>query len=1186
MATQTVYYTNPSVISGLQSTVASLSGAVASLSGAVSGVNWNTISSSSWTAASNTNYIWNLPDTRSTGTSAIVTFPAAPVDGDFIEIVDGLGTWGNCLYTNVGLNMNGKALSGMTATGTVTNTSCQGGFRDYRKGSILFTYRAVNNTWYANGTVGKSMTSEYSEVTNDTENPWDGWWMFYTPMTVNTVVNGKANNGTFPTLNAGARSTSFAYVYFDTSTYPFTTNWYTGNTFDVTAAGAYSTRSYEYYTTGGVVDKTQIVSAYSQAGSIPFPPWQAASNSTNAQGCGFRLQSSNREIATITNLVIPDFQANTNAQYGLIIKLKSAPGYTQKAMVESSMDSFFNASDIGDQHNYDDMQDNFRKMCLEAIYQSNPQTQQIGGAAVGRFVYEKDPYFIGNTGPNGFNAGGIKAIEVMNEFLSTSGKTFVTPITNIIKSYSGAATVAGVPNVISIGSTEVTTIFTRGPSMCTPGSNITVSGLTGSWSRMNGYYPNGVSVWENNTRFANDPTQLDGIFTDTAYTGTITNTYNRFNLIYDSWSGAYEAQTTGAYLNYAINYNDAGNAIVSVTHRIYPTMGYNELFAAFSAFCNYVFGPVGHTRAQINYLDTYRANTVGRLATNWHLIGTNAYVQTGTQDSGFNSRPKETYCVPYLLNQRRGKNLFTWNMRNDPYNVGSILYNAYYQTGTDGDTKPSGFCAFNYMETGTSARLRVGIDGPLYKDVIYNTGYYQAVGRTVNLANLSYPGLTGGSTFVGKMFPAFGPQVTGSGGPNGAIPDWNYWIGPWAGSRTATTVDESIRAFERTRWNLNCGLIRPEYTVFEGYPGYSGAATGPRRIGYFNFNYTSNDLRFMITTAFSPAVDPANPTGPFNPKLATGTNAPYSAAFRNVYAAMMSYLMGPTGAGGLACDALIIDNRCNVGGGGQEGLEFASFFGGDRNGSKSFARKADDGFSALIDPDTLQFALNAQTVANQKSQSIITNDNAVNYPNAMYRGVGTSYTGARKLVILNSDAAYSNGVRAMRWFAGDNQDGKIGNNTIVKVIGSADTKFDGSTVTTAYQESRGDEGNTYINTYPYMQWQLEVPSYNMACQYVTPGSTGTLWYHKDYPVFGPTAPKNGFRGTCGTGAALPQDLQNYIYPAMGIAGAFAEQQAQFPNLYLPGKTEIPDITNQNTWRDPWLETAIYEAMVGVLPGEN
>ena len=1180
MSSQTVYFTNPSVITGLQTSTASLSGAVASLK-------WNTVSSATWSAQSNTNYIWNLPDVRNNTGAAIVTFPASPSDGDFIEIVDGLGTWGNCLYTNVGLNMNGKGLVGMTSTGVQTDIACQGGFRDFRKGSVLFTYQASKNAWYANGTVGRSMTSEYSEVANDTENPWDGWWMFYTPMTVNSLFNGKANGGTFPTLNAGARSTSFSHMYVDTTTYPFTTIFYSGNTFDPTAGGAWSTRSYEYYSTGGVVDKTQLVSAYSQAGSLALPPWQAASNSTNAQGCGFRLQSSSRDIATVTNLVIPDFQTNAQSEFGLLVKLKSSPGYTQKASTEAAMDSFFNASDVGDQRNYNDMQENFRKMCLEAIYQSNPQTQQIGGSAAGRFVYEKDPYFIGNTGPNGFNAGGIKAIEVMNQFLSTSGITFTTPITNIIKSYSGAATVAGVPNRVSIGSTEVTTIFTRGPSMCTPGSNVTISGLTGAWARMNGYYPNGVSLWENVSRAFNDPVQMDGITTDTVYTGTLTNTYNRFNLIYDSWSGAYEAEVSGLYLNYAKNYNDAGQAQVSVTHRVYPTMGYNELFAAFGAFCNYVFGPVGHIRAQLNFIDTYRTNIVGRLATNWHLIGTNAYVSTGGQDSVFNCRPKESYCVPYLLNQRRGgnTNFYSWNMRNDPYNVGSVLLNAYYQTGTATEIKPSGFVAFNYLETGSAARLRYGIDGPLYKDAVYNTGYFQAAGSSLGLLNLSYPSLTGGSTFVAKMFPSFAAQFTGSGGPNGAIPDFNYWAGPWGNGKTQSTIDGAITNGERVRWNNYCGLIRPEYTIFQGYPGYSGASTGPRRIGYFYWNYTTNDNRFMTTSPFAPAVDPANPTGPFNPKLATGTNAPYSAAFRNCWAAMMSYLMGPTGAGGLACDAIIIDNRCNVGGGGQEGVELASFFGGDRNGVKSFARKADDGFSALIDADTLSFALDAQTITNTKSQRIITSDNAVNYPTAMYRGVGTSYTGTRKLVIMNSDAAFSNGSRASRWFAGDNADGKIGNNTIVKVIGSADNKFEGSTVTLAYQEAQGDQGNTYANVYPYMQWQLDVPTYNMSCQYTTPGTTGTLWYHKDYAVFGPSPAKNGFKGTCGTGAALPQDLQNYIYPAMGIAGAFAAQQAQFPNLYLPGKTEVPNINNQDTWRDPWLETAIYEAMVGVLPTE-
>jgi hypothetical protein len=1181
MSTQTVYFNNPASIVNLQNTTAVQETQISSMSGAISSLKWNTVTSQSWTAVSNTNYVWNLADARYSTGAAVVTFPASPVDGDFIEIVDGLGTWGNCLYTNVGINLNGKLLSGMTSTGTVTTTTCQGGFRDYRKGSILFTYRSANNTWYANGTTSRSMTSEYGEVSNEVEDPWMGWWMFYTPFTLSSMINGKANAGTFPTLNGGQRSANFSHVYIDTSTYPITTIFYTSLPQDPSAGGAYSTRAMEYLSTGATPDKTQLVNAFSQIGSLASSPWQASASATN-QGGGFRLQSTAGIASFVSGQLIPDFQPVTQTNWGALIKLKAQPGYTQKATVEASIDEFFNQTDIADGKNYNDQTENFKMMCLKAIYETNPQSQQIGGltTSAGRFVYEKDPYFIGNTGPNGFNAGGIQAIEVMNEFLSTSGKTFTTPITQIIKSYSGPAIVNGVANAISIGSTEVTTVFTRGSSYCTPGANVTLSGLTGSWSVMNGYYPNGVSLWENNTRKSVDPVSLDGIITDTTYTGSLTNTYNRFNLIFNSWSGAYEAQTTGAFLNYADNFG-LGTAQVSVTHRIYPTMGYNELFAAYMAFLNYVFGPITHTRSTLQYLDNYRPNTVGRLATNWHLLGTSAYTSITAQDS-CNTRPQEINCVPALLYARRGSNLYSWYMRNDPYAVHNSIYRAYYDINFPTENIYSNFMVQNYLETGTAKSLYSGVDGPLYKNVIYNTGYYQSLGNTIGLRNLSNPSIpTGGSTYVGRMFNAdYVP--TGTGGPFDEYPDPRYWK-RFNASSSATTVS----ANNRSKYGWIAGLIKPEYTVFQGYPDWSGA-TGPRRVGYLQVPFSQVDDRALITSAFVPQVDPANPTGPYNPKLASDPGAPYNAAFRNVLSAMFNYLFGPTGAGGLACETLILDNKNNLGGGGAEGEEIATFFGGNRNGIKVFSRKADDGFSPLIDPDTLTFPLGAQTLLNTRSQTLSVSENKINYPNAVFSGTGTSYLDAKKLVILNSDASKSNGSRSARAYAGNNFDGKIGSNTIVKVIGSSDTKFQGSSTTAGYSEESSEQGNLYMNGLAAtMQWNTESPSYNLMCQYIPPGQTGTLWYHKDYTAFAPTGSKNGFRGTSGIGYALPQDLQSYLYPGMGAyPGAFAEQQAKFPNLYLPGKTEVPDITNKLTWRDPWIETAIYEAMVPVLPGEN
>jgi hypothetical protein len=204
--------------------------------------------------------------------------------------------------------------------------------------------------------------------------------------------------------------------------------------------------------------------------------------------------------------------------------------------------------------------------------------------------------------------------------------------------------------------------------------------------------------------------------------------------------------------------------------------------------------------------------------------------------------------------------------------------------------------------------------------------------------------------------------------------------------------------------------------------------------------------------------------------------------------------------------------------------------------------------------------------------------------------------------MLSSSASLSNGSRFQRNWLGDNGDKKIGSNTIVKFIGSSDSRFQGTSTTAGFAESAPQFGSDFVNSgNTYLQMNMETPTYGLVAQNIPVGRTGALWYHKDYPgLTGATSvnqAKNGIVGTNGVGYALPENLQSTLYPDWGAyTGAFQEQLEKYPNMYLPGKTadlntifgagNWPIFSNYQTWRDSWLETAIYEAMVPVLPGEN
>jgi hypothetical protein len=394
-------------------------------------------------------------------------------------------------------------------------------------------------------------------------------------------------------------------------------------------------------------------------------------------------------------------------------------------------------------------------------------------------------------------------------------------------------------------------------------------------------------------------------------------------------------------------------------------------------------------------------------------------------------------------------------------------------------------------------------------------------------------------------------------------------------------------------------MIDPKYTIFKGYPGWDGY-TGTRRIGYVGgIDSSIGFSNLPITSPFSPSISTSGQegaTGPLNPIVATGTSRPFSASFTHIISCITKYLVTD-----LQCDSIILDVRGAIANVGFEGQELSEFFGADRYGIKTFLRRPDSGFSQIIDPDLYQWPLNAFKTMSDISQNFSVSTNVANYPESVFRGVGNSYTGARKVVICTSDYALSNMSRFQRLWYGNNKNKNIGSNTISKLIGSTCNRYGGQTngQATALFDEQIPFGSSYIATAQPFTYAFEQPSYGMMVSYVPTGSTGGIWYQKEYPgITNVDRPKNGYIGTAvygATGTVLPGDLQSTLYPDWGAyPEAFAEQNTKFPNLYLPEKTEdnttkgypTPQLNNMLTWRDSWLETAIYEGMVPVLPGEN
>ena len=114
--------------------------------GSGGGISYISISTGTYVLSTNKAYVWNLPpiyDVISNG-AAVLYLPSGPFDADVIEVIDGLGTWGNYMYTG-GINIS----SSIPIIGKISNPDNPYtiSVRSARLSKIIFIYNSSLNSW-------------------------------------------------------------------------------------------------------------------------------------------------------------------------------------------------------------------------------------------------------------------------------------------------------------------------------------------------------------------------------------------------------------------------------------------------------------------------------------------------------------------------------------------------------------------------------------------------------------------------------------------------------------------------------------------------------------------------------------------------------------------------------------------------------------------------------------------------------------------------------------------------------------------------------------------------------------------------------------------------------------------------------------------------------------------------------
>jgi hypothetical protein len=1015
--------------------------------------------SDSFTSLPNSQYNWST-----TVASQVLTLPLTPINGAYVIINDIDWSWGNFPPS---INYN----TGASSKGAVANAT---DLSLYAGAEIKFIYNSTSNEW----------TSYLKPVSTD--DPFQGWWknvsksVFYSGATDDQVAGVEPLPSGY-TLSAysDANVDNVPYIYLDVVTnYPLVKITTYGGTYDNVFEALKFESTYERLDDG-------ISLAYpGLPGTSSFDFTNFLARPSYAPNT-LTLQTGGQIFGQYSSTTDPDFVLGNiceNAYSCILQKMSSAPVIRPYSENEVS---FTDVQDPIFMFKY------FAKIMSE---KGMPQTNSLNGV---------DTWY-----PGYYNQNAI-----LQSYLN--GKTIEYDVYHIIKStteqYSNEDILLSNGNL-----TGATKIFIGLNHLVTPGSTVTINGLTGDWNTINGEYINDViysSHWNNQSTGHMDCNVSD---TTSNLTGSLYNSTNFCVLRLDTSS--FTGISSGAYNGWA---SYTGNPTISVTHHVTSNMSYNNFIGALKAFVLEVYGSQEHA----SYSSAIKEDNSNRVEESWESISTN-YLINNFQDwvskfglsSFYNSyytpsSVQSIYGDHYdVLNTEvtyiTGANTGGWSISTLNYLDPNETYNLYYAFTGDFSTGPAGTVE--------------NVAGQIQE-------YFGTLSNTVNVAN---PSQTGGSVLIYT-----GAKYAGNNDADRTV--WNIM-------GSINTLNED----EETAYNLFVyGLVKSELT--DG-----------KNIGYILAN---NSLPF-VDGADSIWYYQGNTWA--DPQILQNAPDKFSGGvWANAMVPVMKYFNSKQ------VDTIILDNRTNLG--GFEGW-FEQFFGGDRlkTSKNYFNLNTQNGLSSTLDIQNFDYYDNINlTGADNYLHPSFLESNLAYGTGAVFHG--TTQTGAR-IVLLQGETSYSSGNLRMWNMLGDNSDGDIGNYTNVKILGCNKAYFSSFTYGKVFltpapyiTESIVGTSTIYTSVYP----EGTIPYYKLST-----GMSGAITLNPTYQITETTAVDamtsltGAFSNSLGN--PFPMDLETRVYPDFG----FVENIR--PRLPGDNRPQQPDPTVSGTWRDSWLEAAIGESVYG------